>query len=55
MGPRHAPRKRAQGTDQRAGRVAEGDQILAISGQPVPSLTRLECVKALKGDICNSS
>ena len=37
------------------GGVAEGDQILAISGQPVPSLTRLECVKALKGDICNSS
>ena len=32
------------------GGIAEGDQILAIGGQEIRRLTRLECVKALKGE-----
>ena len=31
------------------GGLAEGDQILSIGGAQVNSLTRLECVKQLKG------
>ena len=32
------------------GGIVEGDQILAIGGQEIRRLTRLECVKALKGE-----
>ena len=31
------------------GGIVEGDQILSIAGQQVNKLTRLQCVKALKG------
>lgn len=32
------------------GGIVEGDQILSIGGQEIRKLTRLECVKALKGN-----
>ena len=32
------------------GGIAEGDQILALWGHEIRRLTRLECVKALKGE-----
>ena len=32
------------------GGIVEADQILAIAGQQVSQLTRLQCVKALKGN-----
>ena len=31
------------------GGIVEGDQVLAISAREVRALTRLDCVKALKG------
>ena len=34
------------------GGIVEGDQILAIGCQQIRRLTRLECVKALKGEFC---
>ena len=37
------------------GGISEGDQILSIGGQEIKKLTRLECVKALKGkQICEN-